>query len=116
MTELKDIGDFNAELVDRFGELPEEAHNLLFKIGLKILSKKAGIARLDLNGQQLLLHFSEVHMKNADALVELILSVPERYKLQTKNVLEVKLAGYDGGSHLDRAKNILKEITQRVNN
>ncbi|MGD9045178.1 MAG: transcription-repair coupling factor [Desulfobacterales bacterium] len=116
MTELKDIGDFNTELVDRFGELPKEAHNLLFKIGLKILSKKAGIARLDLNGQQLLLHFSEAHMKNADALLELILSAPKRYKLQTENVLEVKLAGYDGDGHLDRAKNILKEITQRVNN
>jgi transcription-repair coupling factor (superfamily II helicase) len=116
MTEPKEIGDFNTELIDRYGELPKEARNLFYKIGLKILSKKAGITRLDLKGQQLLLHFSEAHMKKADALVELILSAPERYKLQTGNVLEVKLAGYHGGDHLDRAKNILKEITQRVNN
>ena len=116
MTQLKEIGDFKTELVDRFGELPKEARNLLFKIGLKILSKKAGIARLDLNGQQLHLHFSEAHMKKAESLVELILSAPERYKLQTGNVLDVKLAGYRGGGHLERTKNILKEITQRVNN
>ncbi len=116
MTEPKEIGDFNTELIDRYGELPKEASNLFFKIGLKILSKKAGITRLDLKGQQLLLHFSGAHMKNPESLVDLIRSAPERYALQTGHVLEVKLAGYRGGSHLDRAKNILKEITQRVNN
>ena len=116
MTEGKEIGDFNTELIDRYGELPKEASNLFFKIGLKILSKKAGITRLDLKGQQLLLHFSDAHMKNSESLVDLILSAPERYKLQAGHVLKVKLAGYRGGSHLDRAKNILKEITQRVNN
>ena len=116
MTEPKEIGDFKAELLDRYGELPKEAHSLFFKIGLKILSKKAGIARLDLKGQQLVLHFSDAHMKNAESLLDLILSAPERYALQTDHVLEVKLAGYRGGSLLDRAKNILKEITQRVNN
>jgi transcription-repair coupling factor (superfamily II helicase) len=116
MTEPKEIGDFNTELIDRYGELPKEASNLFFKIGLKILSKKAGIAKLELKGQLLLLHFSDAHMKNSESLVDLILSAPERYALQTGHVLEVKLAGYRGGSHLDRAKNILKEITQRVNN
>jgi transcription-repair coupling factor (superfamily II helicase) len=116
MTEPKEIGDFKAELLDRYGELPKEAHSLFFKIGLKILSKKAGIARLDLKGQQLVLHFSDAHMKNAESLLDLILSAPERYALQTDHVLEVKLAGYRGGSLLDRTKNILKEITQRVNN
>ena len=116
MTEPKEIGDFNTELIDRYGELPKEARNLFFKIGLKILSKKAGITRLDLKGQQLLLYFSDVHMKNSASLVDLILSAPERYALQTGHVLEVKLTGYRGGRLLDRAKNILKEITQRVNN
>ena len=104
MTELKEIGDFHAELIDRYGELPEEANNLFFKISLKILSKKAGITRLDLKGQQLLLHFSDAHMKNSESLVDLILSAPERYKLQAGHVLDVKLAGYRGGSSLGRAK------------
>jgi hypothetical protein len=46
----------------------------------------------------------------------MILSAPERYKLKKGHVLSVKLAGYAGGSHLSRAKNILKEIVQRVKN
>jgi transcription-repair coupling factor (superfamily II helicase) len=116
MTELQEIGDFNTELIDRYGELPKEAGNLLFKIVLKILSRKAGIARLDLKGPKMLLHYSDAHMKNSEPLVDMILSAPERFKLQTGHVLEVKLAGYRGDSHLSRAKNILKEIAQRVNN
>ena len=116
MTELKEIDDFKTELIDRYGELPKEASNLLFKIVLKILSRKTGVSRLDLTGQQLLLHFSDVHMKNTERLVDMILSAPERYKLKKGHVLSVKLAGYAGGSHLSRAKNILKEIVQRVKN
>lgn len=116
MTELQEVSEFNAELIDRYGELPKEAGNLLYKIVLKILSKKAGISRLDLTEQHLLLHFSVDHLKDSDSLVDLILSAPERYALQTGHILKVKLAGYRGRSPLSRAKNILKEIAQRVKN
>ena len=116
MTDLQEVSEFNAELIDRYGELPKEAGNLLYKIVLKILSKKAGINRLDLTDQHLLLHFSVDHLKNSDSLVDLILSAPERYALQTEHILKVKLAGYPGRSPLSRAKNILKEITQHVRN
>lgn len=64
MTALKEISDFKAELIDRYGVMPKEATNLLLKIMLKALSVKAGVKRLDLNHQQLLLHFSEIHQKN----------------------------------------------------
>jgi transcription-repair coupling factor (superfamily II helicase) len=114
MAELREVSEFNTELIDRYGELPKEATNLLHKIVLKILSKKAGVSRLDLTDQHLLLHFSADHLKNSDSLIELILSAPRRYALQTADILNVKLAGYSGRSPLSRAKNILKEIVQHV--
>ena len=116
MTELQEVSEFNTELIDRYGELPKEAGNLLYKIVLKIFAKKAGIGRLDLTDQHLLLHFSAEHLKNHDALVDLISAAPERYALQTGHILKVKLAGYRGRSPLSRARNILKEITQHVTN
>jgi len=116
MTDFIEIDEFNTELIDRYGELPKEASNLLFKIVLKILSRKAGVSRLDLTGQQLLLHFSDAHMKNTELLVDMIRSTPERYELKTGHVLSVKLAGYAGSGHLKRIKNILKDIVKRVNN
>ena len=116
MTELQEVSEFNTELIDRYGELPKEAGNLLYKIVLKILAKKAGISRLDLTNHHLLLHFSVDHLKNSDSLVDLILSAPQRYAPQTDHILKVKLAGYRGRSPLSRAKNILKEIAQHVRN
>jgi transcription-repair coupling factor (superfamily II helicase) len=115
MTELKEIADFKSEIVDRYGKPPREANNLLFKILLKILSKKAGIARLDLAERQMHLQFSQAHLKNTEALVDMIQGAPRRYELTPGNILKVKLANDHGGSHREQAKNILKDIIQRVN-
>ena len=116
MTDLIEINEFNTELIDRYGKLPIEANNLLLKITLKILSRQAGISRLDLTGQQLILHFSDAHIKNTEHIVDMILSFPERYELKKGHVLSIKLAGYGDDGHLDKAKNILKDIVERVNN
>ncbi|MEJ2727813.1 MAG: transcription-repair coupling factor [Deltaproteobacteria bacterium] len=116
MNELKEIADFKAELIDRYGKPTAEANNLLFKIMLKILSKKAGIAKLDLTGRLLNLQFSRAHLKNTGALVDMIQASPGRYELTPGSILKVKLAVAQGGSQRGQAKNILKDIIERVNN
>jgi len=116
MTEISEIADFKSELIDRYGKPPAEVHNLLYKIMLKIFSKKAGIARLDLAEHQLHLQFSQDHMKNTEALVDMIQAAPDRYELTPGCILKVKLVNDPGGSQRGQAKNILKEIIERVNN
>ncbi|NIV97725.1 hypothetical protein GWN26_00640, partial [Candidatus Saccharibacteria bacterium] len=56
---------------------------------LKILSQKAGIARLDLVGPQMHLQFSQAHLKNTDALVDMIQATPNRYELTAGSILKV---------------------------
>jgi transcription-repair coupling factor (superfamily II helicase) len=115
MNELHEVRHFKNELIDRYGKPPIEANNLLFKIVLKILAKRAGIAKLDLSDRQMHLQFSATHLKNTQALVELIQSAPQSYELTPGQVLKVKLQHDHGSSHLRHAKNILKDIVQRVN-
>lgn len=115
-SELQELADFQDELIDRYGKLPPEAKNLLFKIVLKILSKKAAVAKLDLSERQMHLQFSPVHLKNTQGLVGLIQSAPRRYELTPGQVLKVKMANDAGTSYSTRAKNILKEIVQHVKN
>jgi len=115
MEELSEVSDFKSELIDRYGPLPEEAQNLLLKIVLKVLAKKAGVARLDLTGTTLVLHFSESHQQDSAALVEMIIVAPERFELTPEHVLKVKLGARQLRAQLVHAKNILKEIAQRVN-
>ena len=115
MTELQQIGDFKSELIDRFGSLPDEAANLLLKIVLKVMAKKAGVARLDIMNQKIVLHFSESHQRNPAAIVDLIMDAPKRFELSPDYVLKAHLDSHNISSQLVQAKNLLKEIAQRVN-
>jgi transcription-repair coupling factor (superfamily II helicase) len=72
MNDLKDISAIKAELIDRFGPLPEETENLLLKIMLRVLSVRAGVKRLDLFGQQLSLAFSEAHQQRPLGIVQMV--------------------------------------------
>jgi len=115
MTELQQIGDFKSELIDRFGPLSTEVSNLLLKIVLKVLAKKAGVSRLDLTAKKLILQFSESHQRNPAAMVEMISAAPKRFELSPEYVLKARLEAHNLNSQLAQAKILLKEIAQRVN-
>jgi transcription-repair coupling factor (superfamily II helicase) len=115
MTELQQIGDFKSELVDRFGPLTTEASNLILKIVLKVLAKKAGVSQLDLTGKKLIFHFSESHQRNPAAMVEMIVAAPKRFELSPEYVLKARLEARNLNTQLAEAKILLKEIAQRVN-
>ncbi|MFZ3046833.1 MAG: transcription-repair coupling factor, partial [Desulfatirhabdiaceae bacterium] len=112
---LNELADYKQELIDRFGPLPEEISNLLIKIMLRILCIGAGVTRLDLNGQILLLRFSKAHQRNPFGIVDMIVSEKKRFELSPDHVLKVRLAKHTQNGILTETKNILKEIIQRVN-
>jgi len=115
MTELKEIADFKAELIDRFGALAVETENLLLKIMLKVLSIKAGVKRLDLADRQLSLSFSKTHPKNPSGIMDMIISEAKRFRLTPDHTLKAKLLKGPHTNLLLQTKKILKEIVQRVN-
>ncbi|MBU4318568.1 MAG: transcription-repair coupling factor [Proteobacteria bacterium] len=115
MSEMKEITDFRAEMTDRFGSPPSEAVNLLLKIMLKVHSKKAGIKRVDLLGQELQLFISETHQKDPHGLVEMIKSNPLQYQITPDLVIRSKLNSQNISGLLGEAKNILQEIARHVN-
>jgi hypothetical protein len=82
---------------------------------LKVLARQAGVSRLDLKDQRLVLVFSPVHVKNASALVELVHRDPAGFELSSDGVLKVQLAARGTIGQLAQAKNILQAIGQRVN-
>ena len=115
MMELKEIADFKDELIDRFGNLPTEAGNLLLKIMLKILSIKAGVKKLDLNEQMLFLWFSELHQKRPFAMLEMVDENPGKFYFMPDNGLKVLLDEKSPGGIIAQTKNILMEIAGYVN-
>jgi transcription-repair coupling factor (superfamily II helicase) len=115
MTELNEIADFKAELMDRFGDLNTETENLLLKIMLRVLAIKAGVNRVDLKGRQLALFFSQAHQKNPSGIIDMVLSERDRFEITPDHILKVKLKKGNTSFLMSQTKNILKEVMQRVN-
>jgi transcription-repair coupling factor (superfamily II helicase) len=115
LTESKGISEFKGELQDRFGALPAEATNLLFKILLRVLCIKAGVRRLDLKGPLLMLQFSQMHQRRPLGLVDMVTKDPDRYRFTPEQGLKVRLQPDEATSALVMVKNILKDISQHVN-
>jgi transcription-repair coupling factor (superfamily II helicase) len=115
ISELSEIGDVRRELNDRFGPLPEEATNLLFKIMLKVLARASGMTRLDIKDQRMVMYFSEHRPHAAQAVVDLVLADPDRYEMSPDGVVKARLMQPGTLGQLAQAKNILQAVYQRVN-
>ncbi len=114
MTRLQEISAMKAELVDRFGPLPEEGENLLLKIMLRVLSVRAGVKRLDLFGRQLVLAFSAIHQQHPLGIVNMVTANQRSYHFTPDHLFKATLAKGTPRALLAQAKNILIEIAQHV--
>ncbi len=54
---LEEVHTMRSELQDRFGEYPEEVEHLFRLVELKITAARIGFIKVELTGEQLLLHF-----------------------------------------------------------
>jgi len=115
MDSVQEVMDLKKELTDRFGTLPHEASHLIVKIVFKILAAAAGVRRLDLSGDHLVLHFSRAHMKSPAGITEIIRKDPSRFALLPDDVLRVHLGAESEQSALVRTRNLLKTLAERVN-
>lgn len=70
---VSDISDMKKELVDRYGKLPKPAENMLLKIMLRIFAIKAGVKRLDVTPDVLVMEFSPDHMTRSLTDIQTVL-------------------------------------------
>ena len=57
LTSDEDIDSFAAEMVDRFGTMPEEVENLLEIVRIKMYCKRAGVLQLDAGPKGAIIRF-----------------------------------------------------------
>ncbi|MEZ5691058.1 MAG: transcription-repair coupling factor [Rickettsiales bacterium] len=78
----EEIEEFTAELIDRFGDVPEEVRHLITTLKLKLLCKKAGIERIDTGAKGAVISFYNNYVSNPEALIRHIELNPRRLKLR----------------------------------
>ncbi|MBU4131543.1 MAG: transcription-repair coupling factor [Proteobacteria bacterium] len=112
LTKISDISDMKKELLDRYGKLPKEAENMLLKIMLRILAIKAGVKRLDITPNSLVLVFSRAHQKNSLESVDAILNKMAVYKYVKKETLQIQLG--QNRNNISKALLETKQILQAI--
>ena len=65
----QEIDAFGAELIDRFGPIPEEVDHLLKIVFVKGMCRKANIEKLDAGPKGVVIHFRNKEFENPGALI-----------------------------------------------
>jgi transcription-repair coupling factor (superfamily II helicase) len=68
----RDIDSFAAELVDRFGKLPEELEHLLQVVAIKALSRRANVEKVEAGPKGIVLSFRDNIFANPEGLIAFI--------------------------------------------
>ncbi|PHP65766.1 transcription-repair coupling factor [Zhengella mangrovi] len=68
----QEIDGFGAELIDRFGPLPDEVQHLLKIVYIKALCRKANVEKLDAGPKGVVIQFRDKQFPNPAALVQYI--------------------------------------------
>jgi len=113
LTQVSDIADMKKELVDRYGKLPKPAENMLLKIMLRIFAIKAGVKRLDVTPDVLVLEFSPDHMNRTLTDIESVLKKTVDAKFVKKTSVRIQLG--HKRSNISRALLETKQILSSIN-
>ena len=82
--ELKEL---QVEMIDRFGLLPDQVKNLFNQTRLKLRAESIGISRIDCGAENGSLEFSPETQVEPLAIVKMVQSAPNRYRLEGANKL-----------------------------
>jgi transcription-repair coupling factor (superfamily II helicase) len=72
----RDIEGFGAELVDRFGPLPEEVEHLLAIVAIKSLCRRANVEKIEVGPKGAVLSFRDNSFANPEGLIAYIAKHP----------------------------------------
>ncbi|GGO89882.1 transcription-repair coupling factor [Stakelama pacifica] len=106
------IEAFAAELIDRFGKLPEPTENLLKLIEAKLAAKKANIAKLDVGPKGALVTFFNDTFPNVEGLLAYVDRLEGTAKLRPDMKLVITRAWGDPKSRLNAALKLSRGLAK----
>ena len=101
-----------AELIDRFGPLPEEAGQLLKVVAIKGLCRQAQVAKIDVGPKGAVVTFRDNAFPNPMGLVKLVQQRPDDWKLRPDQKAVVKGEWNTPDARLNAAERILSQLAK----
>ncbi len=106
----QELDEFGAELVDRFGELPDEVRGLLDVMEIKALCRRAGIQQIDAGGKGAVLTFRKSKFNEPQALAAYLMKHKATVKLQPDHKLLFRGAWDDTAMRLKAVRDIAADL------
>ncbi|MBL4879515.1 MAG: transcription-repair coupling factor, partial [Hyphomonas sp.] len=101
---------FAAELIDRFGPLPEETKQLLEVTAIKVQCKTLGISKLDAGQKGAVFAFREDTVLDPARLLDVVRSRPSQLRIRPDSKLVHSGLGGTPEQRLSGIRNFLKEL------
>ncbi len=106
----EDIESFAAELIDRFGKIPQEVNNLLDIVAIKQLCKKAGVGSIEAGPKGAVIGFHKDSPPNVEGLLRWIAEKGGSVKLRPDQKLVV-VRGWDNAeARVKGVQSIMREL------
>ncbi|MGM0417441.1 MAG: transcription-repair coupling factor [Thermodesulfobacteriota bacterium] len=112
LTQTGELKKFKGELEDRYGKVPRSVENLLLKIMFRILCIKCGIVQMDMNKNNIVLQFSDKHIKDPD-IVSGLAQANKNWKLNSP--FKLVITPEKQSPNFGFGKKILMHIYSHVN-
>lgn len=106
----EDIESFAAEMIDRFGKLPDEVENLLAIVAIKQLCKKAGVSSVEAGPKGCLITFKDNTPPNVGALMSWIQSKAGTVKIRPDQKISVIRQWEKPHHRVNGARTLMKEL------
>lgn len=110
LVEKEEIEGFAAEMIDRFGDLPEEVENLIDILAIKQLCKKAGVSHVDAGPKGATIAFHKNAPPNVDGLMTWILTKAGSVKIRPDQKLSAIRAWPKTAQRVKGIQNLMKEL------
>ncbi|MDD3289260.1 MAG: transcription-repair coupling factor, partial [Alphaproteobacteria bacterium] len=103
-----------AEMIDRFGPMPEEAENLLQTVEIKRLCRKAGVEKVDAGPKGALLALHKNEFARPERLIKWISAQVGTAKVRPDQKIVVIRAWSDPAQRLAGVKKVLTELKDMI--
>jgi transcription-repair coupling factor (superfamily II helicase) len=112
LTDKKYIESFAAELIDRFGTLPDEVENLMQVMAIKQMCKDAGVGKVDAGPKGAVVSFRNNTFANPEGLVSFMMDNAGTVKLRHDQTLVFNRIWETPRDRLDGVRYLLQDLVK----
>ncbi|MGF1604917.1 MAG: transcription-repair coupling factor [Rhodothalassiaceae bacterium] len=112
LTTREEIDGFAAEMIDRFGALPDEVKQLIAVVTIKAQCRRAGIAKMEAGPKGLIVSFRNNQFANPGGLVDFISKQTAVAKLRPDHSLVYKARMDSVGQRLKTAHSLARGLAR----